>query len=191
VKESFNTADFVTPHVASDIGGNKYRPIAGDELHAEGVVHPPHHDAQGICERSVEDVSATLSVDPKKYARLANRIVVKAIETEEEYGHMVAAVERLMDKGEDRLSPEEAALLETMAILVQAYDDRHHPLPSVAPNEMLAYLMETSGRTARDLLPVLGTRGRVSEVLSGKRSISKEQAKRLAAVFKVAVDLFI
>ncbi len=136
-------------------------------------------------------MSATLAVDPKKYARLANRIVVKAIETEEEYDHMVSAVERLMDKGEDRLSPEESALLETMAILVQAYDDRHHPLASVAPNEMLAYLMETSGRTTKDLLPALGTRGRVSEVLSGKRSISKEQAKKLASVFKVSVDLFI
>jgi len=136
-------------------------------------------------------MSASLTVDPKKYARLANRIVVRAIETEQEYDRMVAAVEHLMDKGEDRLSPEESALLETMAILIQAYDDRHHPLPSVAPNEMLAYLMETSGRTAKDLLPVLGTRGRVSEVLSGKRSISKEQAKKLASVFKVTVDLFI
>jgi len=104
---------------------------------------------------------------------------------------MVAAVERLMDKGEDHLSPEESALLETMAILVQAFDERHNPLPQVAPNEMLAYLMETSGRTARDLLPVFGTRGRVSEVLSGKRSISKEQAKKLSSLFKVTVDLFI
>ena len=136
-------------------------------------------------------MSATLTVDPKKYARLANRIVVRAIETEQEYDRMVAAVEHLMDKGEDRLSPEESALLETMAILIQAYDDRHHPLPSVAPNEMLAYLMETSGRTAKDLLPVLGTRGRVSEVLSGKRSISKEQAKKLAGFFRVRADLFI
>jgi len=136
-------------------------------------------------------MSATLTIDPKKYARLANRIVVKAIETEEEYDRMVTAVEQLIDKGADRLSPEESALLETMAILVQAYDDRHHPLPSVAPNEMLAYLMETSRRTAKDLLPAFGTRGRVSEVLSGKRSISKEQARKLAAVFKVKADLFI
>ena len=133
-------------------------------------------------------MSATLTVDPKKYARLANRIVVKAIDTEEEYDHLVAAVEKLIGKGEDRLSPEESALLETMAILVQAYDDRHHPLPSVSPDEMLAYLMETSGRTANDLLPVFGTRGRVSEARSGKRSISKEQAKKLASVFKVAVE---
>ena len=55
-------------------------------------------------------MSATVTVDPKKYARLANRIVVKAIETEEEYDHMVSAVEQLIDKGEDRLSPEESAL---------------------------------------------------------------------------------
>lgn len=136
-------------------------------------------------------MSATLTVDPKKYARLANRIVVKAIETEAEYDRMVAAVELLMNKGEERLTAEEAALLETMAILVQAYDDRHHPLAPVASNEMLAYLMETSGRTAKDLLPVFGTRGRVSEVLSGKRSGSKEQAKRLASVFRVSADLFI
>ena len=136
-------------------------------------------------------MSATLTVDSRKYTRLANRIVIKAIETEEEYDHMVIAVERLIDKGEDRLSPEESALLETMAILIQAYDDSHHPVPSVAPNEMLAYLMETSGRTAKDLLPVLGTRGRVSEILSGKRSISKEQAKKLASVFRVTADLFI
>jgi HTH-type transcriptional regulator/antitoxin HigA len=139
----------------------------------------------------MEIMSVTRTVDPRKYSRLANRIVVKAIDTEEEYDHMVAAVEQLIDKGEDRLSPEESALLETMAILVQAYDDRHHPLPSVAPNKMLAYLMETSGRTANDLLPVFGTRGRVSEILSGKRSISKQQAKKLASVFKVTVDFFI
>ena len=136
-------------------------------------------------------MSATLVVDRKKYARLANRVVVKAIETEDEYDRMVTAVEHLMDKGEDRLSPEESALLETMAILIQAYDDRHNSLPPIAPNKMLAYLMDTSGRVTKDLLPVFGTRGRVSEVLSDKRSISKEQAKKLAAIFKVTADLFI
>ena len=136
-------------------------------------------------------MSTALTVDRKKYVRLANRILLKAVETEAEYDRMVAAVGKLMDKGEDSLSPEESALLETMAILIQAYDDRHHALPQAAPNEMLACLMETSGRTTRDLLPVFGTRGRVSEVLNGKRSISKEQAKKLGAFFKVSADLYI
>jgi hypothetical protein len=62
-------------------------------------------------------MSAILTVDRKKYVRLANRVVVKAIESDQEYDRMVAAVEQLMNKGEDRLSPEESALLETMAIL--------------------------------------------------------------------------
>jgi len=57
---------------------------------------------------------------------MANRVLVKVIESEEEYDRMVTAVEHLMDKGEDHLSPEESALLETIAILIQAYDDRHH-----------------------------------------------------------------
>ena len=56
---------------------------------------------------------------------------------------------------------------------------------------MLAYLMDAGGRSAKDLLPIFGTRGRVSEVLNGRRSISKEQAKKLAAFFKVQADLFI
>jgi len=113
-----------------------------------------------------------------------------AIETEEEYDHLVSAVGKLMDRGEAHLTPEEAALLETMAILIEAYDDRHHALPPAPPRETLAYLMEASGRSAKDLLPIFGTRGRVSEILNGKRSISKEQAKKLAALFKVNVDLF-
>ena len=134
---------------------------------------------------------ATLSVNPKKYVRLASRVVIKAIETQEEYDRMIVAVEGLMAKGEGRLSPEESALLETMAILIQDYDDRHYPLPATPPHEMLAYLMQAGGRTTKDLLPVFGTRGRVSEVLRGKRSISKVQAKRLAEFFKVSADLFI
>ena len=80
-------------------------------------------------------MSAFLTVDRSKYIRLANRIVVKAIESEDEYDRMVEAVAELMDKGEERLSTEESALLETLAILIQAFDDRHHALPSISPTE--------------------------------------------------------
>ena len=136
-------------------------------------------------------MSAALTVDRKKYVRLANRVLLKAIESDDEYDRMVAAVEELMDKGENNQSPEESALLETMAILIQAYDDRHYALRDERPSEMLAYLMETSGRTAQSLLPIFGTRGRISEVLNGRRAISKQQAKKLGAFFKVSADLFI
>jgi HTH-type transcriptional regulator/antitoxin HigA len=118
-----------------------------------------------------------LTLAPKAAEASSEIAVSPAIESEDEYDRMVAAVEQLTNKGEDRLSPEESALLETMAILVQAHDDRHHPLQPLPPHDMLGYLMETSGRTTKDLLPIFATRGRISEVLSGKRSISKEQAR--------------
>ena len=111
---------------------------------------------------------------------------MQEIETENRYDRMVFGIEQLMDKGETRWSAEE-----TMAILIQAYDDRHHPVPAVPPSETLTYLMESSHRTAKDLLMVFGTRGRVSEVLNGKRSISKVQAKQLASLLKVSADLFL
>jgi HTH-type transcriptional regulator / antitoxin HigA len=139
----------------------------------------------------MEAMNTVHTIDRAKYRRLASRVVVKAIESGEEHDAMVAAVGRLMQKGEDNLSREESALLETMAILIQAYDEQQYPLVEVSPNEMLATLLETSGRQPKDLLPIFGTRGRISEVLRGKRSISKEQAKKLAAFFSVTVDLFI
>ncbi len=123
-------------------------------------------------------MSATLTVDPKKYSRLANRIVMKAIESEGEYDRMVAA--RRAPDGQRRGS-----------ILIQAYDIRHDPLPPLTPGQMLAYMMESSGRLTNGLLPVFGARGRVSEVLSGKRSIVKDQAKKLATLLRVSAGLFI
>ncbi len=54
-----------------------------------------------------------------------------------------------------------------------------------------AYLLERRGLQPSDLWPVLGSKSRVSEILSGKRSISKEQAKKLAQFFHVGVELFI
>ena len=56
---------------------------------------------------------------------------------------------------------------------------------------MLKFFMEDRGIKQADLLPVFGSSGITSEVVNGKRSISKAQAKKLAEFFKVSVELFI
>jgi HTH-type transcriptional regulator/antitoxin HigA len=56
---------------------------------------------------------------------------------------------------------------------------------------MAAFLLEHRGLKSSDLWPVVGSKGRVSEILSGKRPISKEQAKKLAQFFRVRADLFL
>ena len=130
-------------------------------------------------------------IENKIYADLVLRVLPTAIQSEKEYEIMLANIDELMSKGEDKLSLEEERLLETLAILVESYEDEHYPMPEVAPNEMLKYLMEEKGLKQKDLIHIFGSSGISSEVVNGKRSISKNQAKALAEFFKVSIELFI
>ena len=78
-----------------------------------------------------------------------------------------------------------------LTVLIEDFEARHYPLPPVAPHEALKALMEERGLRHRDIWPVLGNKGVASEILNGKRSISKAQAKKLAEFFHVPVELFI
>ena len=131
-----------------------------------------------------------LVIDNKKYARVLAKVLPKVIATDEEDERMLAAVEKLMDKGERR-TPEEDAALELMVRLIKDYEEERHPLPDSSPREMLVYLMEQRGLKQADLLPIFKSRGYVSDVVHAKRTISKAHAKELAAFFRVSVNLFL
>ena len=133
----------------------------------------------------------TAVLDEKRYGRLLSKTLPKVIETKAENDRMLAVVESLLEKGEDALSPEEDALLELLTGLIHDFESKAYPIPKSKPHEIVAYLLEVRGLQPSDLWPVLGSKSRVSEILSGKRSISKEQAKRLAEFFRVGVELFI
>lgn len=136
-------------------------------------------------------VSAKARVDEKKYARLLTRALPSVIKTEDEYERALREVESLMDKGEGSLSPEEDALLELMVKLVQDYEDEHHAIPDAAPHEVLRHLLESNDLKQADLLPIFGSRGYISDIVRGKRGISKEHAKALGEFFHVSPSLFI
>ncbi|MGH9453549.1 MAG: helix-turn-helix domain-containing protein, partial [Terriglobia bacterium] len=114
-----------------------------------------------------------------------------AIKDEDEYDRVVTEVGRLMARREKNLSPEENSLLEILSILVEEYGRENYPLSPSQPHRMLEFLMKQRGLEPHDLWPVLGSKSRVSEILSGKRAISKAQAKKLAEFFHVPVDLLI
>jgi len=134
---------------------------------------------------------STQVLNPTAYGALLAKVRPHPIKDEREYDRMVAEIGRMMERDEDDLSPEEGSLLEMMAILVEDYDREHFPLPPVQTHKMLAYLLEERGLKPRDLWPVLGSKSRVSEILSGKRGISKAQAKKLAAFLRIPLDLLI
>jgi len=118
-------------------------------------------------------------------------VIAKVIETEVENEEALAVVESLMERGEARLSREELALLDLLATLIEKFERSAYALPDGDPAGALEVLMGGRGLKPADIAPVLGSRARVSEVLSRKRAISKVQAKRLGEFFAVSPAAFI
>ena len=113
------------------------------------------------------------------------------IKTKADYERLIGEIEKLVDKDESKMSPEESSLLELTAKLVADYEKAHDPIQRPGPRGMLEQLMEARGMRQIDLVPYLGSKSRASEVLSGKRELSKSQAKALAEKFDVPLDFFI
>jgi HTH-type transcriptional regulator/antitoxin HigA len=78
-------------------------------------------------------------------------------------------------------------------VLIEIYEEaRFQPGSASTPVSVLKTLMEARGLIQADLVRVgIGSSGIVSEMINGKRQISKEQAKKLAVFFAVSADLFI
>ena len=133
---------------------------------------------------------AVQSIDPARYRRLLSRTMPVVIETEEENARMLAMVERLMKKGEN-LSLEEEKLLKLLTTLIQDFEERLYKPGEATPVEVLRHLMEARGVKQSQLWEVFGSKGIASEVLNGKRGISKTHARALANYFHVSADLFV
>jgi len=133
---------------------------------------------------------STVLLDERKYRKLLEEALPVAIRTEREYQRLLRAAAQLMEKPEPNMSEEEGRLLEVLSMLIEEYEDRVHPLPKAAPHKMLNYLLREKDLRPSDLSAIL-PKSRVSEILSGKRGISKTQAKQLAEILHVPVDLFL
>jgi HTH-type transcriptional regulator / antitoxin HigA len=138
----------------------------------------------------------TLIFDEEKYIDLFKelKIAPKVIETEAENEKYLAVVEALMFKGQNR-TIEETALLRVLVILIEAFEEKYYSFKEwqkTTPHEFLQHLMSGRGLKQSDLIGVLSlSSGLISSIVNGKRQISKEQAKKLGAYFKVSPSLFI
>jgi HTH-type transcriptional regulator/antitoxin HigA len=129
-------------------------------------------------------------VNPQKYGRLLSVALPTIIKTEEENERAISLVSELLAKGE-MLSFEENALLELLGKLIADFEAEFYQPRDADPKEILIELMNARGLKQTDLADVLGSKSRVSEVLSGKREMSKAQIKSLSVFFNVSVELFI
>jgi HTH-type transcriptional regulator / antitoxin HigA len=113
-----------------------------------------------------------------------------AIVTAKDHKRATAVVNQLLDEvGEDEDHPL-AEVVDYLANQVAAYEADHVTIPDAPPREVLRFLMEQHGLTQSDLADC-APQSRISEILNGRREISKELAKALAKRFKVNVGMFV
>lgn len=123
------------------------------------------------------------------YGKLLSDTIPGVVSNQKEYDRMEAIFTGLFKK--DR-SPEEDKLFELLANLLEDFEERKLKiLPRQEPREYLRFLMDENGIRQADLADVLGTQSIVSDILSGKRQININQAKKLASRFNVNVELFV
>lgn len=84
----------------------------------------------------------------------------------------------------------EANELALLLVLVKDYEDKHIHLPEVNPLEIIKLKMQERGIKAKDLEPLIGSKGHVSSILSGRREITLKIAQRLKDYFQLPAEIF-
>lgn len=133
----------------------------------------------------------TLSPELKKMTGLWPNVsgVISVPHTRRQYEKMVKNLDTLIDRiGNDQNHPL-ASLMETLATLIEAYEDRHLPEPQSDPIEVLKSLMVEHDLKQIDMKEI-GSQGVVSEILNGKRTLNTRQIQALAKRFNVSTAVF-
>ena len=109
------------------------------------------------------------------------------IDSDAELARARALVDRLWDAEEAA----DIARLQAQARLIAAYEESKWPRRPPSTAELIRHLMDQHGLTRADMIPILGTASRVSEVLGGKKELSMAMVQRLRARFRVPADVLI
>lgn len=114
----------------------------------------------------------------------------ESVKSAKDHKRATEVMNQLLDEvGEDETHPL-AEVLDYLGNQISIYEAEHVRIPDVAPGEVLRFLMEQHGLSQSDLKDC-APQSRISEILNGKREISKDLAKALAKRFKVNVGVFV
>ena len=112
----------------------------------------------------------------------------KVLKTEEDYNK---ASLRLMEIFHAEPNTPVGDELDLLMVLVKDYDDKHYELPELDALEVIKYKMQEMGIKAKDLEPIIGSKGHVSAILSGKREITLKMAQKLKDFFSLPAEVFL
>lgn len=113
---------------------------------------------------------------------------IKPIKTEVDYKAAMKEIEQLW--GASYGSPEEDKL-DVLVTLVEAYEEKHYPIPPPDPIEAILHYMENQGLSEQDLEPYLGSHLYVSEVLNRQRGLSLDMIRKLHMELGIPADILV
>src|SRR5574344_2787461 len=113
---------------------------------------------------------------------------IKLIKTEKDYTIALKKIDSLFNAEPDTEKGDELELLVT---LVEMYEKDHYPIPNPSPIEAIKFRMEQMNLTPKDLIPYIGSKSKVSEVLSGKRTLSLNMIRRLNEGLGIPAEVLI
>ena len=113
---------------------------------------------------------------------------VNPIRTEKDYEAALARVDELMDAAPGSPKGDE---LDVLVDLVELYESKHEPMGYPSPLAAIEFRMDQGGLSPRDLIPFIGSRAKVSEVLSGKRAITMPMARALHEHLGIPADVLL
>jgi HTH-type transcriptional regulator/antitoxin HigA len=101
---------------------------------------------------------------------------IAPIKSQRDYRRVLKEIEGLMSA---RRNTPEGDRLDVLVTLVEAWERRYYPLDLPDPVEAIKYHMEQNGLQPRDLIPFIGSRNRVHEVLNRRRELTLNMIRRL------------
>lgn len=113
---------------------------------------------------------------------------IKLIKTEEDYKAALKLADELFDAKPD--TPE-GDKLELIVTLIEIYEKEHFPIDNPTPIEAIKFRMDQMGLLPKDLVPFIGNKSKVSEILSGKRTLSLNMIRQLASGLNIPVEVLI
>ena len=113
---------------------------------------------------------------------------IKPIKTEADYQAALSRLDEIFDAREDTPESDEADIL---AMLIDEYENKHYPIDPPDPIEAIKIRMEDMQLKQADLIPELGGKNRVSEILNRKRRLTVDMIRRLTARLNISADILI
>ena len=112
---------------------------------------------------------------------------IAPVRSEADYDAALREIDQLMDAGPDTPRGDR---LEVLVTLVEAYEQQRWSIDAPDPIDAIRIRMAERGLSRRDLEGILGSSGRVSEILNRKRSLTVEMMRRLHSELGIPAESF-